>query len=129
MRERLQVGALAARPMNNVDEFGGRRFWDSLAGREARAPRSRGRHEMRGYTDVTDRMLSVGALVVVGASDSERSRVGSLLDEPLTQQCLEMQRLQLRQCLSVSHDASERAYCLGRHGLSGPGSCFSAMVQ
>ena len=74
-------------------------------------------------------MLTLGALVVVDAADSERSRVAALLDEPLTQQCLEMQRLQLRQCLSVSVDASERTYCLGRHGLSGPGSCFSAMVR
>jgi hypothetical protein len=129
MRERLRVGALAARPMNDIDEFGGRGFWDSLAGREANAPRSRGRREQRGYENVSDRMLTLGALVVTGAADSERSRASALLDEPLTQQCLDMQRLQLRQCLSVSHDASERAYCLGRHGLMGPGSCFSAIVR
>ena len=129
MRERLRVGALDARPLNDVDAFGGRRFWDALAGRDARAPRSRGRTEQRGYSDVTDRMLTLGALVVVDATDSERSRVSTLLNEPLTEQCLEMQRLQLRQCLSVSVDASERTYCLGRHGLSGPGSCFSAMVR
>lgn len=129
MRDRLRVGALAARPMTDVDQFGGRGFWDSLAGREANAPRARGRREQRGYENVTDRMLTLGALVVAGAADSERSRVSALLDEPLTQQCLDMQRLQLRQCLSVSHDASERAYCLGRHGLTGPGSCFSAMVR
>ena len=30
---------------------------------------------------------------------------------------------------TVSVDASERTYCLGRHGLSGPGSCFSAMAR
>ena len=129
MRERLQVGALDARPMNDVDAFGGRGFWDAIAGREVDAPRSRGRNEDRSYQDVTNRMLTLGALIVVGAADGERARVSSLLDEPLTQQCLEMQRLQLRQCLSVSHDASERAYCLGHHGLSGPGDCFSAMAR
>jgi hypothetical protein len=129
MRERLRVSALAARPMNDADEFGGRGFWDSLAGREAQAPRARSRREQREYADVTDRMLTLGALVVVGGADGERRRVSALLDEPLTQQCLEMQRLQLRQCLSVSVDASERTYCLGRHGLSGPGGCFSAMVR
>lgn len=129
MRDRLHVGALEARPMNDVEEFGGRGFWDSLAGREARAPRARSRREQRGYSDVTNRMLTLAALVVLDAADSERGRVAALLDEPITQQCLEMQRLQLRQCLSVSVDASERTYCLGRHGLTGPGSCFSAMAQ
>jgi hypothetical protein len=129
MRERLHVRALAGRPLNDVDAFGGRRFWDSLAGRQAQAPRARGRREQREYVDVTNRMLTLGAIVAVGATGSERQRVSALLDEPLTQQCLDMQRLQLRQCLSVSVDASERTYCLGRHGLAGPGSCFSAMVQ
>lgn len=126
-RERLNVSALAARPLNNADEFGGRLFWDSLAGRNARTPRAGGRREHRSYVSVTDRMLSVGALIVVDGG--ERAHVSSLLDEPLTQQCLVMQRLQLRQCLSVSVDASERTYCLGRHGLSGPGGCFSAMSR
>jgi hypothetical protein len=129
MRNRLQINALAARPMNDADSFGGRRFWDSLAGREARAPRARGGREQAGYAEVTDRMLTLGAIVVAGAADSERGRVSALLDEPLTRQCLEMQRLQLRQCLSVSVDASERTYCMGRHGLAGPGACFSAMVR
>jgi hypothetical protein len=129
MRQRLYVGALAGRPMNDADAFGGRRFWDSLAGREAQAPRGRGRRENALYTDVTNRMLTVGAMVVLGAADGDRARVSALLNEPLTQQCMDMQRLQLRQCLSVSVDASERTYCLGRHGLAGPGSCFSAMVR
>lgn len=129
MRERLRVGALEASPMDDVAEFGGRGFWDSLAGREAQAPRARGRREQRLYADVTNRMLTLAALVVLDAADSERRSTAALLDEPLTQQCLAMQRLQLRQCLSVSVDASERTYCLGRHGLAGPGSCFSAIAR
>jgi hypothetical protein len=35
----------------------------------------------------------------------------------------------LRQCLGASVDASERTYCLARHGLTGPGTCFSAMAR
>ncbi|HVK82097.1 MAG TPA: hypothetical protein VM915_15955, partial [Verrucomicrobiae bacterium] len=129
MRERLHINALAANPANDADAFGGRRFWDSLADRDGRALRGRGGREHRSYTDVTDRMLTLGALIVMDASDSERGRVSSLLNEPLTQQCLSMQQLQLRQCLSVSVDASERTYCLASHGLSGPGGCFSAMAR
>ncbi len=129
MLERLRVGARAGRPMNDAEAFGGRGFWDSLAGRDARSPRGRGGREARDYASVTDHMLTLAALIVADAEGSERRRVSTLLDEPLTQQCMHMQQLQLRQCLSVSVDSSERAYCLGRHGLTGPGSCFSNVVQ
>lgn len=129
MVDRLSIGAGDANPARDADEFGGRGFWDALAGRQARAPRARSWREQREYADVTNRMLTLAALVVLDAADDERAHATALLDEPLTQQCLGMQRLQLRQCLSVSVDASERTYCLGRHGLTGPGACFSAMAR
>jgi hypothetical protein len=127
MRDRLRVGALEASPHEDVADFGGRGFWDSLAGRDARAPRARNGREDRLYANVTDRMLTLAALTVLDSAEGRST--ATLLDEPLTRQCLSMQRLQLRQCLSVSVDASERTYCLGRHGLAGPGSCFSAMSR
>lgn len=129
MRERLRVGALETRPMNDTGAFGGRGFWDSFSGREARAPRAGRGREHSSYTDVTNRMLTVAALVVADASAGERAHVSQLLSEPITNHCLSVQRLELRQCLSVSVDASERTYCLGRHGLAGPGDCFSAMAR
>ena len=109
--------------------YGERGFWDSLSGRDGRAPRGRSGNEGASYASVTDHMLTLAAIVAADAERSERRRVDALLDEPLTRQCMEMQRLQLRQCLSVSRDASERAYCLGRHALAGPGSCFSNVVR
>ena len=72
-------------------------------------------------------MLTLGALIAANAGDGRR--VSDLLNEPLTQQCMRMQQLQLRQCLSVSVDATERAYCLGHHGLTGPGGCFANVVR
>ena len=126
-RARLYVGALTTSPMRNAEEFGGRGFWDALAQRQARA-QAGGRREQGSYAPVTDRMLSVGALIVA-SGEEEPARVSPMLDEQLSQQCLMMQRLQLRQCLSVSVDASERTYCLGRHGLIGPGGCFSAISR
>jgi hypothetical protein len=124
MRDRLRFGASDQHAAN---AFGARGFWDTLAGREAMGGRGGGAREERTYTDVANRMLAVGALVV--AEQAESARVSALLDEPITQQCLSMQRLQLRQCLSVSVNAGERTYCLGQHGLTGPGSCFAAMVR
>lgn len=109
--------------------YGERGFWDAVAGRTSAAPRARAGGEDRSYAPVTDHMLTLAAIVVADAERGERRRVETLLNEPLTQQCMHMQQLQLRQCLSVSVDAAERAYCLGQHALTGPGSCFAAMVR
>jgi hypothetical protein len=129
MRDRLHVTPLSSRPMRETGAFGGRGFWDSLAGRNASSTRRRNQREHNEYTSVTDHMLTLGAIVVADATRRERRRVSALLDEPLMQHCLEMQRLQLRQCVGVSINASERAYCLGQHALAGPGACFSAIVR
>ncbi|MBY0566273.1 MAG: hypothetical protein K2P70_03095 [Hyphomonadaceae bacterium] len=126
MLERLRGTGRVSRTRLAYGESG---FWDAMSGRDGRAARARGGSEERSYATVTDHMLTIAAIVVIDAERAESRRVDALLDEPLTQQCMEMQRLQLRQCLSVSIDASERAYCLGRHALAGPGSCFSAVVR
>ena len=73
-------------------------------------------------------MLTLGALIAAGG-DNDRTRVNALLDDPVTRHCMEMNQLELRQCLSVSVDSSERAYCVGRHALTGPGVCVSAMAR
>lgn len=119
----------AGRVERTSASYGDRGYWDALSGREGRAPSSRARGEDRSYASVTDNMLTLAALIVADATSSERRHVGTLLDEPLTQNCMHMQQLQLRQCLSVSVDAGERAYCLGHHALEGPGSCFSAIAR
>jgi len=129
MRDRLRVTPLSARPMNDSGDFGGRGFWDALAGRDTSSPRVRSQREDSEYASVTDHMLTLGAIVVADATRAERRRVSALLDEPLMQHCLNMQRLQLRQCVGVSVNASERAYCLGQHALAGPGQCFAAIVR
>jgi hypothetical protein len=125
MRARLRIGPLAAQPSEDAGAFGGRRFWDSLAGRDGPAPGARGGHERQVYAQVTDHILTLSAYIVAGAADD--APTSDLLGDRITQQCLQMQRLELRQCLSVSVEANERAYCLGAHGLTGPGACFSAI--
>lgn len=129
MLQRLRVGPRAGRPVNDARAFGGSAFWDSIAGREGRSPRGRGGREAQDYASVTDTMLTLAALIVADAQGIEHRHVSALLDEPLTQHCMRMQQLQLRQCVSASVDASERAYCVSRHGLAGPGSCFANVVR
>ena len=126
MLERLRG---AGRTQATSASYGSASYWDDISGRDGRAARARGGREAREYASVTDHMLTLAALIVADAERAERRRVSELLDEPLTQQCMHMQRLQLRQCLSVSVDAGERAYCLAHHGLNGPGSCFANVVR
>jgi hypothetical protein len=128
MLDRLR-GAGRVRSTSDSPTYGSATYWDSLAGREARAARGSGGREQSVYASVTDHMLTLAALVVADATQAERRRVSELLDEPLTQNCMHMQRLQLRQCLSVSVDNGERAYCLAHHGLEGPGACFANVVR
>jgi hypothetical protein len=127
MLDRLRGGGRVSQ--TSATQYGERGFWDAVAGRDGAAPRVRAGGEDRSYAPVTDHMLTLAAIVVADAERGERRRVETLLNEPLTQQCMHMQQLQLRQCLSVSVDAAERAYCLGQHALTGPGSCFASMVR
>lgn len=127
MLDRLRGGGRGG--VRSASGFGDDSFWDSVSGRTARSPQGRAGRERPEYASVTDHMLTLAALIAADATQSERRRVSDLLNEPLTQQCMEMQRLQLRQCLSVTVDASERAYCLNQHALAGPGSCFSNITR
>lgn len=129
MTQRLHIGALAAAPLTDTDAFGGRRFWDALAGRASTAAPVREWREARARAGAVDRMLTLAALVIVGAADSEAARVQAVLTEPVARECLAMEQLQLRQCASVAHDANEDAFCLSRHGFGGPSACFSALVN
>jgi hypothetical protein len=129
MTARLHIGALAATPLANPDAFGGRRFWDALAGRTAPAPPAQTLRERRAYAATTDRMLTLAAFIIVNAADREPARVSAVLDDQRARECLMLQQLQFRQCASVAHDPNEDAFCLARHGLSASGACFSAMLQ
>jgi len=125
---RLHIGARIAAPLTDPDAFGGARFWDALAGRASAAPPAQRPRDQRGGA-TTDRMLTLAALIVLGAADSESARVDALLDAPPTRACLTLEQLEFRQCASVAHDANEDAFCLARHGLNGPSACFSAIMQ
>lgn len=123
---RLHIGVLAAQPLIDAGAFGGRRFWDALAGRSGDVVPVRTRREAA--PGAIDRMLTLAALYIVSATPQEHARVEDLIDDRRTSDCLEMAQLQYRQCASVAHDANEDAYCLARHGLAGPAQCFGAIV-
>jgi hypothetical protein len=124
---RLNIAALAASPLTDANAVGGRRFWDAAAGRPSTTPPAFRWAPTRQAT--VDRMLTLSALIIVGATESEAARVNAMLDDETSSACLAMQQLQFRQCASVAHDPNEDAYCLARHGLTGAGQCFASIAR
>ncbi len=126
---RVHVGAASADAHPDRDAFGGIGFWDALGGRAAAAPMPESVRLRRASASVMDRVLTLGALYVIGATPTQDGRVATMLDDPPTRTCLTMQQLEFRQCVSVSHTPDEDAFCLARHGLGGVGECLGAMLQ
>lgn len=123
----LNVGPLAATPLSDANVLGGRRFWDAVAGRSSPTPPAFAWAATQQAT--VDRMLTLAALIVVDATQSEAARVNATLDDAPSRECFAMQQLQFRQCASVAHDPNEDAYCLARHGLAGPGQCIASLAR
>jgi hypothetical protein len=70
-------------------------------------------------------MLTLAALLVVDATQSETVRVAAALTDDPVRQCLAMQQLELRQCASVTSTPNEDAFCIARHGFTGPSGCMT----
>ncbi len=121
--QRLHLGPLGAVPLTNAAAFGGAHFWDGLAGLPS-SPSA----PMRARSDrqaVTDRMLTLAGLFIIGATPQASARVDALLEDRTSRDCLHVQQLEFRQCVSVSHTPDEDAACLARHGLRNVAACLS----
>lgn len=106
--------------------IGGRHFWDDPNTSYHDEPMPTTREARR---DLVDRMLTLGALFIIGASDEEAERASALMREESTSACLNMAQLHFRQCVSVAHGADEDAFCLARHGLRDVGTCLGSVAQ
>ncbi len=122
---RLRPAPLTTAPLTETTAFGGARFWDALGNRASPAPPALPWRVIPARASTLDRMFTLAALLVVGATQSEAARVTAALDDEPVQQCLAMQQLQLRQCASVTHEPNEDAFCLAQHGFAAPSSCFA----
>lgn len=120
---RLHVAPLGAAPLTDARAFGGALFWDDLAGRAAIAAPAQSLRPTHQAT--LDRMLTLGALIIADALQSEAARADAMMTDDILRSCLNMEQLQFRQCASVTHDASEDAHCLAQHALAAPSLCFS----
>ncbi len=122
---RLRPTPLTAAPLTEASAFGGVRFWDALGNRTSPAPPALPWRVVAARNASLDRMFTLAALMVVGATESETTRVNAALTDQPVQQCLAMQQLQLRQCASVTSTPNEDAFCIAQHGFAGPSACMN----
>jgi hypothetical protein len=120
---RLQIAPLAASPAADPAGPGGAHFWDDLAGLPSTlaAPM----HPRADRSALIDRALTLAGIAAIAAAPQPTARIEALLDDPASRACLEVQQLEFRQCISVSHGADEDAACLGRHGLRNVETCLT----
>jgi len=121
----LSIAALAGAPLTDADAIGGRRFWDAATGRSSPTLPAQTLSVRDDRAAALDQMLTLAALIVVEGADSNATRVSALLEYRPVRDCLALQQLEFRQCVSVAHDATEDGLCLARHGLEAPGACLA----
>lgn len=128
--QRVSAAPGAASPLTNAYAFGGVRFWDGLGLRPGPAPPDLPTLSARpARAQTLDRMLTLSALFIVGATQSEAARVEALFEDEPPRDCFEIAQLQLRQCVSVAYAPDEDAFCLARHGLRDPAACIGGLAQ
>jgi hypothetical protein len=127
LMQRLHIGAGQSSPLTDPTGFGGRRFWDSLAGRSAQLPPPRQARER--WLGGMDQMRTLAGLMIVDATQSDTARVADLLIDRETHYCLSLEQLQLRQCAASANSSAEDALCLARHGLAGPAECYEKLLR
>lgn len=128
---RLAASA-AASPAASDAAFGGRLFWDAVfVGPSAPAPSSPPPHWRAEETrpETLDAILSVAALRVLGAQQTQASAITYFLRDPSAVGCVQIARLQFYQCLSATRFVYEGEYCLAQHALHDMAMCISAPIR
>lgn len=126
---RLTVAAGTLQPWTDATQFGGRTFWDSLRASPATVAQqiSAPNYAIHVNTDrvgAINRMTTLAALYIVGATQDPAAQTDRLLNEDSTHNCIELAQVQFYQCLSAAHFRYENAFCLGEHALKDMGACI-----
>jgi hypothetical protein len=81
------------------------------------------------YTPMIDRALQVAAIAALGeASDTVYLNLSSLIEDGITEQCLERAKRDLFQCLAVAKPNYEDIFCMGQHEMEDPAVCLAQSV-
>ncbi|MDX2235162.1 MAG: hypothetical protein NW200_11760 [Hyphomonadaceae bacterium] len=126
---RLTAAAGSVSPWSDPNQFGGLSFWDAF--RTTPAPSvaqiAAPTYTLRPNQDrvgAVNRMTTLAALYIVGATQDPASQTERLLSEDSTKNCLELAQVQFYQCMSAARFRYENAFCLGEHALKDMGACI-----
>lgn len=77
-----------------------------------------------GKEPVADRIATLAAYRVIGASATSSSSIHTAMSERDTSNCLKTAHLNLQQCVAAAHQQYEVPFCIGEHALSDVGKCI-----
>ena len=76
------------------------------------------------YPPAIQKALSLAALAALGAAgENARANTDALQEDPASQMCLSMSKLNLYQCLAASRPSYEDMFCVGRHIVRDLATC------
>jgi len=81
------------------------------------------------YTAMIDRALQVAAIAALGeATDTVYLNLSSVIEDGITEECLERAKRDLFQCLAVAKPNYEDIFCMGQHEMEDPAVCLAESV-
>ncbi len=130
--DRLKVSAGAGAP--DPASFGGAHFWTMFNAKDPTttatltalpAPiQNYNWSTTTGGASIRGAMLSLAAMYALDATEDKPAETSALLNNNITNGCLQSAQLQYYQCVASAHFNYENMACIGDAGLATVGSCF-----
>jgi hypothetical protein len=76
-----------------------------------------------------DRMVSLAALMAIGAPLDKQADTESLMRDPRLVSCVNSARLNMQMCNAATRQPYERSFCLAEHPLGEVAKCMAKVVR
>jgi uncharacterized protein (DUF1778 family) len=130
--DRLKVSAGAGAP--DAASFGGAHFWTMFNAKDPAATatltalpvpiQNYNWSTTTGGASIRGAMLSLAAMYALDATEDKPAETSALLNNNITNGCLQSAQLQYYQCVASAHFNYENMACIGDAGLATVGGCF-----
>jgi hypothetical protein len=131
MNDKLKIVPGSGDPNANPVSFGGDSFWSALGGAPTAMLTALPQAKPISWTTssggsaIRGAMLSLGAMYAIDATMDQPETTRALLNNNLTNSCLQRAQLQFYQCVASAHFNYENMACVGEAGLITVGNCFA----